>query len=68
MDLSNPANLIIAVIYYAFTGVLALFSLFGIYVLMRYGKSTLLALVISLFFCLFFLTILANSYQSLQSL
>lgn len=68
MDLSNPTSLLIAGAYYLITGILTFFSLFGVYILMRYGKSTLLALFVSLFYSLFFLTILAHSYQALQSL
>jgi uncharacterized membrane protein len=68
MDLSNPTNLAIAGAYYLITGVLMFFSLFGVYILMRYGKSVLLALFVSLLYCLFFLIIFSHSYQAFQSL
>ena len=68
MDISNPTGLAIAGAYYLITGVLIFFSLFGIYILTRYGKSRLLTLFVSLLYGLFFLTILARSYQALQSL
>ena len=68
MDLSNPANLLIAGVYYLITGVLVLFSAFAVYILMRYGKSVLLSLAVSLFYGFFFLTILASSYHTLNNL
>jgi len=68
MDLSNLQSLAITGAYYLITGVLVFFSLFGIYILLRHGKSTLLTLFISLLYSLFFLIILAHSYQALKSL
>ena len=65
--MSTP-NLLISGIYYVITGMLALFSLFGVYVLMRYAKSTLLAFSVCIFYAFIFLTILNNSYLTLQSL
>ncbi|MDE2311556.1 MAG: hypothetical protein KGJ93_00495 [Patescibacteria group bacterium] len=68
MNLSDPNNLLIAGVYYVITGGLVLFSLFGIYVLLRYGKSTLLAFAVSVFYAFIFLAILSQSYQSLVAL
>lgn len=68
MDLSNPANLLIAGIYYLLVGVLSFFSIFAVYVLIRYGKSTLLTLLVSLLYTFFFLKILAESYSSLNAI
>lgn len=68
MDLSNPANLVITALYYLLSGILTFFSIFAVYVLTRYGRNTLLALVISLLYGFFFLKILTDSYQTLQGL
>ena len=45
MNLSSPQNLLIAALYYALVGLLTFFSIFGVYVLIRYGKSIPLALI-----------------------
>ena len=66
MDLSNPANLIITGIYYVITGFLILFSVFGIYILVRYGQNRIISLAISLLYAIFFLTILSQSFYTLQ--
>jgi len=68
MDLSNPTNLLIASIYYVLTGLLAFFSLFAVYILIRYGKSVPLAFALAIVYSFFFLTILLQSYQTLHSL
>ena len=68
MDLSNPINLLIAGIYFVITGGLCFFSIFAVYVLVRYGQSRMLAMGISLLYGFFFLTILSASYGSLQQL
>jgi hypothetical protein len=68
MNLSNPVNLLIAGIYYVLTGGLVFFALFGVYVLLRYGQSRPAALLSAVIFALFFLTILNNSYHTLQLL
>lgn len=66
MDFSSPANLLIAGIYYILAAILAFFSVFGIYTLIRYGKSTILALTVSIIYCFLFLIILSTSYKTLQ--
>lgn len=68
MNLSDPINLIIAVVYYIFAGVLTFFSIFAVYIFIRYGKSILLAFCVSVFYVFIFLIILNNSYQTLQTL
>jgi hypothetical protein len=68
MDLSTPANLLIAGIYYVIVGIMAFFSIFGVYILIRYGKSSSMALTVSLIYSFFFLVILASSYRTLQSI
>jgi len=68
MNLANPANLIIAGLYIALVGILGFFAIFGVYVLIRYGKSTPLAVTISLLFSFIFLQILTQSYITLQKI
>ena len=68
MNLSDPANLLIAGLYYVLVGVLSLFSVFGVYVLVRYGKTFLLSLAIAGVYAFIYLTILAQSYQTLRNL
>ena len=68
MNLSNPTNLIIAGLYLIMVGFLTFFSLFSVYILMRYGKSTPVALGASLLYAFIFLQILNSSYNTLQIL
>ncbi len=68
MNLANPINLLIAGSYFIAVGILCFFSFFGIYVFIRYGKSTYLTLITSLIFGVFFLKILSETYLSLNSL
>jgi len=68
MNLSNPTNLLIAGVYFILVAGLSLFSIFGVYILMRYGRSTPLAFTISVVYAFFFLKILAESYQTISLL
>lgn len=68
MDSSNASNLLISGIYYIFVGLMAFFSLFGVYILIRYGKSIIFSLVLAIVYSIFFLQILAASHATLQSL
>ncbi|MCL5775292.1 MAG: hypothetical protein M1333_03740 [Patescibacteria group bacterium] len=68
MDLSSPINLLIAGIYFVITAGLCFFSLFAVYVLVRYAQSRILAIGISLLYGFFFLTILSASYNNLQQI
>lgn len=68
MNLSSPTNLLIAGIYYVLVGVLTFFSVFGVYILIRYGKSTPLAFTVAVVYGFLFLTILAQSYSTLNNL
>lgn len=65
MEPVSPANVLIAGVYYVLVGILTFFSLFGVYVLIRYGKSRTTALGVSLLYVIFFLTILTSSYRTL---
>ncbi len=68
MDPSNPVNLLIAGIYYVVAGIMAFFSIFAVYILIRYGQSKLLSLAIGVIYGFFFLTILAQSFHTLKSI
>ena len=64
----TPNEILISGIYYFLVAVLSLFSIFGVYILIRYGKSVPFALVVCLVYGFLFLTILAQSYQNLTAL
>lgn len=66
MNLSNPANLLIAGIYFLTVGFLSFFSIFGVYILNRYGSSAPLSLTISIVYGFLFLKIFADSFQTLN--
>lgn len=68
MNLSDPANLVLAGIYFVITGIMTFFSIFGVYILMRYGRSTLFAFGLSVFYVFIYISILGSSYNSLQTL
>ncbi len=68
MDFSNPGNLIITGIYYILTVLITFFSIFGVYVLLRYGQNRTLSFVISIVYSVFFLILLQQSHSTLQSI
>jgi hypothetical protein len=68
MDYSNPANLLIAGIYYVIATLIAFFSIFSVYILLRYGQNRALSLVVSVLYSLFFILLLQQSYSTLQSI
>ena len=68
MTPTDPSLLLIAGVYYVIVGILTIFSIFGVYILIRYGKSTLFAFGVSVFYIFIFLSILATSYSALQAI
>jgi hypothetical protein len=64
----SPTNLLISAIFYIAVGLMGFFSLFGVYILIRYGRSAVFALVLSALYAFFFLQILAESIATLHSL
>ena len=64
----SPAYLLIAGIYYVLIAFLSFFSVFGVYVLIRYGKSVPFALTLGILYAVFFLKILSTSLQTLHGL
>ncbi len=65
---SPIANLLIAGVYYAIVAILTFFSIFGVYVLIRYGEKRALSLLVALLYSFFFFSILAQSFISLQNI
>ena len=55
-------------VYYILVASLSFFAIFGVYILIRYGKSMTFSLTVAIIFALFFLKILAESYQTMHSL
>lgn len=68
MNFSDPVTLVIASFYFLISGVLTFFSIIAVYVLIRYGRNTLLTLVISLIYIFFFVKLLADSYKTFINL
>jgi len=68
MPFSFPASLIIQAIYYILAVIMIFLAVFGVYVLLRHGEKRLLSLLVSLFFSFFFLSLLIQSYATLQSI
>ena len=66
--MNNSTNLVVEGIYYILTALMALFSVFGIYILVRYGRTLAFALALGIIYGLFFLIILSQSYQTLKLL
>ncbi len=69
--MGNPQNiffLTISVVYYIIIAGLALFSLFGVYILVNHGRSRYLSLSSSAIFILWFLGLLLASQTTLHSL
>jgi len=64
----TPLNLLISAVFYIVAGVIAFFSLFGVYILIRYGKSIIFAFVLSVVYALFFILLFAQSYATLHTL
>jgi uncharacterized membrane protein len=62
------AKLIVQAFYYILVVIIIFLALFSVYALIRYGRSRLFSLVLSLVFIFFFLTALSQSYSTLQNL
>jgi len=62
------ANLIIAGVYYVLAVIITFFSLFGVYVLLRYGQSRAFSLVVTVIYSVLFLIILERSHLLLSNI
>jgi len=67
-DPKTILQLILYSAYYIAIGVLAIFSLFGVYLLAAHGRSRLLSLVVSLVYIIFFLSMLGVTEATLHSI
>ena len=54
--------------YYIVIGILAILSLFGVFILTAHGRSRILSLTVSLVYVGFFLALLATSQATLASI
>lgn len=64
----TPLQLTISSVYYILVAILTLFSLFAVYLLIRYGRSLAMSFTISIVYILFYIIILSQSYQTLHTL
>lgn len=67
MDFNQIILLIAQVIYYILVGFFLFFSLFTVYILLRYGKSRLVSGAIAIGYSVFFLILLILSFAALQN-
>ncbi len=68
MDIFFNPKILIAAVYYIALGLIGFFSVFGIYILLRYGKSRTFAFVVSLCYALIFLSFLTSSQTLLSQI
>ena len=64
----NTNVLLISGIYYVFVFFISLFSVFAVYLFIRYGRSIIIALAGSVIYSIIFLKLLSDSYQLLHTL
>ena len=67
MTFNQTLILIIAGLYYVIAGIFLLFSLFTVYIFLRYGRTRTITLVTAIIYALFFISILSVSLATLQS-
>lgn len=68
MDTATIVYYVVSGIYYIVIGIAAVFSVFSVYILIRYGKNILLSLVVSVLYAVIFLGVLQQSLQTLHAL
>ncbi len=67
-DTATILQLILYGTYYIAIGALAIFSLFGVYLLAAHGRSRTLSLAVSLVYIVFFLTMLGATEATLHTI
>ena len=67
MDANQIILLLAQIVYYILVGFFLFFSLFTVYILLRYGKSRLVSGVIALSYTILFLTLLILSFAAFQN-
>jgi hypothetical protein len=68
MELTQIISYIGMGAYYVTTAVLGFLGAFTIYIYIRYGRSPILAVIVSILFAFMFLTISGNALRLLQNL
>ena len=68
MDSTDLTHTIVAIFYYILMIPLAVFSAFGIYIFIRYGKTQPFALFTSAIFLIIFFALFMTSFRLLQTL
>jgi len=66
--MGDTNNLLISGLYYIFIFFISLFSIFAVYLLVRYGRSIIISLLGSLLYVFVFLTILNQAHQIFKTL
>ena len=67
-DLPTFLHYTILVLYYLFIGVLGILSLFGIYILVTYGRTRLVVMAVSIVYIIALLSVIGASQITLHSL
>jgi hypothetical protein len=68
MDAQQIIRMIVTWTYYIIVGVIAVLSLFGVYLLAAHGRSRILSLIVSLVYIAMFLAMLGTSEATLHTL
>ncbi len=66
MDLAQIIFYLVSGIFYIVTAILAFLGAFTIYIFIRYGRSPIVAIIVSVMFAVMFLIISGNAVQLLN--
>jgi hypothetical protein len=67
-ETSSALQFILYAFYYIVIGILAILSLFAVYILAAHGRSRMLSLITCFVYILFFLTAFGSSQATLRSI
>lgn len=67
MELTQIIQYLSAGIFYLTTAILAFLGAFTVYIYIRYGRSPIIAVIVSILFALMFLIISGNALSMLQT-
>ncbi len=68
MDSVAIIHYVVSAIYYVLVIILAIFSAFCLYIFIRYGKTIMLTMIVSLAYIVLFIILLAGSYRLLSAI
>jgi len=68
MNFDHIIYIVTSTIFLGVTGILFFLSLFGVYIFVRYGRTTIITIPVSIVFVVIFITIFASAFQTLNSL